>query len=131
MTSAGTNVFCTSCGSQLNDSDLFCQDCGQSTKRSHAEPTETIYPPVERLNSEATIETHPFSQPPTGYSVGDAGSDVARYICGVTAFANFILLYPIWFVTLSFPTPGVPTVVVIISTLIMILSGLLHWKLDK
>jgi len=121
-------VFCSSCGRHLNASDLFCENCGQGTADSPVNSNTTRYPSAESQKSEAITRTQLPAQPSAGSSVGDAFAAFVGYVFGVTTFANVIFVYPIWLVTLSFPTPGVPPAVVAISTVIMILSGLLHLK---
>jgi hypothetical protein len=53
-----------------------------------------------------------------------------NFVFGIVALSNVIFIYPVWLTTLNFPTPGVPFELVIISTVLMLITGIMAFRKD-
>ena len=75
-------MYCASCGTKINDSDVFCPNCGKPT----APPSETVAAEVQpAAPSEAALTTPPPTKP-------KAGKKIKSIITALTTIAILIFV---------------------------------------
>ena len=91
-------MFCSKCGTQLNDDAAFCSACGNAVAQPQAAPVETPVTPAEQAPVQAPVQTTPQAPATSSLPAGLVTiPKISEFIVLGLSALMFIFMFLPWF----------------------------------